>query len=356
MANEQTKQHCPVMTTSSGRPLEDNQNSITAGPRGPVLMDDYLPFEKTAQANRERIPERIGSVNSFLRGGSSMRFSSRNLHWTSIDLESHVVPPREVPEGRTDHYILVQWQGNSVARGEHLNSGRRLVPFAKRPTTLSLLSPGALPCCRATTNLDVLLCAIDKDSFYKVSDEMKHERTGGSAAPGGPIATDEPSFYDVSLSRIMQLLRDEAKSGGPSGAFYAEHLAHVLAARLFTLMNSSISAKNRQPGGDLHPRILDRILERIEANPLEQFDLASLAAESGYSYTRFIHAFRAQTGLSPHRYIIRLRLSRAKRLMRNRSLTLLEIALESGFASHAHFTHSFRQHFDCTPGHFRTAL
>jgi Catalase len=41
MANEQTKQHCPVMTTSSGRPVRDNQNSITAGPRGPVLMEDY---------------------------------------------------------------------------------------------------------------------------------------------------------------------------------------------------------------------------------------------------------------------------------------------------------------------------
>jgi AraC family transcriptional regulator len=186
---------------------------------------------------------------------------------------------------------------------------------------------------------------MDKEFFNKVCDEMKHERIAGSAAPGGPIASDEPNFYDVSLSRILQLLRDEAKSGGPSGAFYAEHLAHVLAARLFTLMNRSISAKNRQPAGDLHSHIFDQIIERIEANPLEQFDLAALAAESGYNYTRFIHAFRAQTGLSPHRYIMRLRLSRAKRLMRNGSLTLLDIALESGFASHAHFTHAFRQHF-----------
>lgn len=47
------------MTTSSGRPVGDNQNSITAGPRGPVLMEDYLLFEKMAQFNRERIPERV---------------------------------------------------------------------------------------------------------------------------------------------------------------------------------------------------------------------------------------------------------------------------------------------------------
>jgi AraC family transcriptional regulator len=101
---------------------------------------------------------------------------------------------------------------------------------------------------------------------------------------------------------------------------------------------------------------LNQIIERIEANPLEQFDLAALAAESGYSYTRFIHAFRAQTGSSPYRYIVRLRLGRAKRLMHNRSLTLLEIALESGFASHAHFTHAFRQHVGCAPSQFRAGL
>jgi AraC family transcriptional regulator len=249
----------------------------------------------------------------------------------------------------------MQWQGNSVARGDYLISRGRRVPYAKRPTTLSVFSPGALPSCRATTKFDALLCAIDKDFFNRVSDEIKHERIAWSAVPR-PIASDEPGFYDASLSTIMQLLRNEAKSGGPSGALYTEHLAHALAARLFTLMNRSISAKNRQPVGDLHSNILNQIIERIEANPLGQFDLPALAAETGYSYTRFIHAFRAQTGLSPYRYIMRLRLSRAKRLMRNRSLTLLEIALESGFASHAHFTHVFRQHVGCAPSRFRTAL
>jgi catalase len=41
MAKEQTTQHRPVMTTSSGRLVGVNQNSITAGPRGSVLMEDY---------------------------------------------------------------------------------------------------------------------------------------------------------------------------------------------------------------------------------------------------------------------------------------------------------------------------
>jgi catalase len=47
------------MTTDAGRPVGDNQNSLTVGPRGPVLFEDFLLFEKMAHFNRERIPERV---------------------------------------------------------------------------------------------------------------------------------------------------------------------------------------------------------------------------------------------------------------------------------------------------------
>lgn len=47
------------MTTTAGAPIADNQNSVTAGPRGPVLMQDYQLLEKLAHQNRERIPERV---------------------------------------------------------------------------------------------------------------------------------------------------------------------------------------------------------------------------------------------------------------------------------------------------------
>lgn len=47
------------MTTTAGAPIADNQNSLTAGPRGPVLMQDWQLIEKLAHQNRERIPERV---------------------------------------------------------------------------------------------------------------------------------------------------------------------------------------------------------------------------------------------------------------------------------------------------------
>ncbi len=47
------------LTTNSGRPYFENEDSMTAGPRGQVLLQDYHLHEKLAHFNRERIPERV---------------------------------------------------------------------------------------------------------------------------------------------------------------------------------------------------------------------------------------------------------------------------------------------------------
>jgi len=48
-----------LMTTGGGNPVADNQNSLSAGARGPLLLQDYQLIEKLAHQNRERIPERV---------------------------------------------------------------------------------------------------------------------------------------------------------------------------------------------------------------------------------------------------------------------------------------------------------
>ena len=53
------EQKNPRLTTSAGAPVGNNQNSLTAGKRGPVVLQDYKLFEKIAHQNRERIPERV---------------------------------------------------------------------------------------------------------------------------------------------------------------------------------------------------------------------------------------------------------------------------------------------------------
>jgi catalase len=53
------RQKPPTLTTSAGAPVADNQNSLSAGPRGPLLLSDWQLVEKLAHQNRERIPERV---------------------------------------------------------------------------------------------------------------------------------------------------------------------------------------------------------------------------------------------------------------------------------------------------------
>ena len=48
-----------TLTTTGGIPVADNQTALTAGPRGPLLVQDWQLFEKHAHFNRERIPERV---------------------------------------------------------------------------------------------------------------------------------------------------------------------------------------------------------------------------------------------------------------------------------------------------------
>ncbi len=48
-----------TMTTDAGRPVGDNQNSLSLGDRGPIVFEDFLLFEKMAHFNRERVPERV---------------------------------------------------------------------------------------------------------------------------------------------------------------------------------------------------------------------------------------------------------------------------------------------------------
>ena len=73
------------MTTAAGLPVGDNQNSITAGPRGPVLMQDFQLLEKMAHFNRERVPERVvhakgaGAYGKFTVTGDISKYSCAKI-------------------------------------------------------------------------------------------------------------------------------------------------------------------------------------------------------------------------------------------------------------------------------------
>ena len=82
------------LTTTAGAPVADNQNSQTAGPRGPVLLQDYQLIEKLAHQNRERIPERVVHAKGWGAYGT-LKITNNISKYTRASIFSEV--GKEIP-------------------------------------------------------------------------------------------------------------------------------------------------------------------------------------------------------------------------------------------------------------------
>lgn len=93
----------------------------------------------------------------------------------------------------------------------------------------------------------------------------------------------------------------------------------------------------------------DFINERI-AHAISLEELASIA---GYSPSRFLLLFRNSTGYSPHQYIMRVRLEKARDLLTRTDLALKYVAQDCGFSDQSHLIRLFKRHTGMTPHQFR---
>jgi AraC family transcriptional regulator len=88
-------------------------------------------------------------------------------------------------------------------------------------------------------------------------------------------------------------------------------------------------------------------------NLAEDLTLAEIAREVHMSPYHFSRLFKLSTGFSPHQYIIRQRIERAKALLTNTDLPVSVVAREVGFASPSHFAQQFRRLVGVSPRSFR---
>ncbi|WP_338691788.1 AraC family transcriptional regulator [Bradyrhizobium sp. 26S5] len=93
--------------------------------------------------------------------------------------------------------------------------------------------------------------------------------------------------------------------------------------------------------------------ERLEADLGGKIPLKQIAAEFGFSVSHFSRAFRISTGLPPHQWLLRQRVTAAKQLMAVRDLSLSEIAISAGFANQSHFTRVFSAVIGVSPAVWR---
>lgn len=116
----------------------------------------------------------------------------------------------------------------------------------------------------------------------------------------------------------------------------------------------------RVVAGPSHMSRIQRAVHRAERylndHYREPVGMESLAAELGVAYSHFRRAFRAHTGFPPWRYVIHLRLIRARALMAASNATLDDIAAQTGFSSGFHLSSSFKQAYGIAPDPWRKAL
>jgi transcriptional regulator GlxA family with amidase domain len=96
---------------------------------------------------------------------------------------------------------------------------------------------------------------------------------------------------------------------------------------------------------------MQRVLEHIDENLGQPLTLEDLAQIAGLSIWRFATVFRQQVGISPHRYICRLRVEHARELMRS-GLSAASAATEAGFYDQSHLSRHFKAFCGVTPGQF----
>jgi AraC family transcriptional regulator len=162
---------------------------------------------------------------------------------------------------------------------------------------------------------------------------------------------------DPLIEQLGLGIREALTAPDPASAVYADQLAHMLGARLLRA-HSNRSPQPAEPprGGGLTRTQLARAIEFMDANLAERLALGEIAGAAGLSPAHFLRQFKISTGMAPHNYLVRLRLERAKRLLRETDRSIAQIAFECGFSHQEHMTHFFGQLAGTTPAAFRRAV
>jgi len=100
---------------------------------------------------------------------------------------------------------------------------------------------------------------------------------------------------------------------------------------------------------DMLRRVVLFVNDNIDSK-LTWDDIADAIGMDRYVFGR---RFRLTTGITPHRYVIRCRIRKAKKLLAHGRSSLADIALDIGCSCQSHFTTLFRDHVGTTPGEFR---
>jgi AraC family transcriptional regulator len=196
--------------------------------------------------------------------------------------------------------------------------------------------------------------AFDAGARRSVHAHLPHELIEQTRADlPSPTPEDQLNVLDLvdpAAATILTALHTALETGAES--LVAESLAQALAAQVLTTSNDR-APRQASRSALLSARRLSRVIDYMSANLQDSIELDDLAREANLSKFHFLRVFMATAGVTPHRYLMELRMERAAQLLSSGRHTVSSVAARCGYSSTGRFTAAFRQRYGTTPGAYR---
>jgi AraC family transcriptional regulator len=162
-------------------------------------------------------------------------------------------------------------------------------------------------------------------------------------------------FADKRLSAMVSAVQAEMAAGFPSGRLFLDSVEQAIAVTLVNGHAVRHRAVQLYKGG-LGSARLRRIKELVRAKLEDDLSLDEMAESVGLSTAHFARMFRKSTGQTPHQFVLRQRVERAKAMLRAPDARVLDVAVACGFKTQQHFAQVFRDIWGISPTEFRQNL
>jgi AraC family transcriptional regulator len=280
---------------------------------------------------------------------SALLASSAGLGWSTIsaELRSHGVSeaPAIVPQ-HVEICLVVDGNEDGLVRRTGAGFCQETIP-----------KNGALGLSPAGVGKEIVITAPIPQTMHlylptALFDRLKDDFTL-PVAPAHSIRHAIDVGDDV-IDQIGRSILSELTAETAASRVYVEAASLTLAARLLQkYCDSGTCASTEFSAHNLDHIRLRRVLDYISANIGDDITLVTLARIAGYSPFHFARKFALAMGISPHRYISRIRLENAMAELAAGKLPLAEIALNAQFSSQASFTRAFHRATGMTPKEYR---
>jgi AraC family transcriptional regulator len=159
-------------------------------------------------------------------------------------------------------------------------------------------------------------------------------------------------LVDARVGALAAAVNAERVAGFPSGRLFLDSVEQALAVALvngYAVRHCSVQTHR----GGLGSARLRRIKEFVDAKIEDELTLCEMAQAVELSAAYFSRMFRKSTGKTPHQFLLRQRLERAKMMLRCADARVLDIAVACGFKSQQHFAQVFRRVCGVCPTEYR---